>query len=41
MIAYPHIINHKKKKYMLYNGNSYGKDGFGLAIGHEKKLKDF
>ena len=24
---------------MLYNGNSYGKDGFGLAIGHEKKIK--
>ena len=32
MIAYPHIIFHKNKKYLLYNGNSYGKDGFGLAI---------
>ena len=37
MIAYPHIINHKNKKYMLYNGNSYGKEGFGLAVGYEKK----
>lgn len=32
MIAYPHLIFHKKKKYMLYNGNSYGIDGFGLAV---------
>ncbi len=32
MIAYPHIISHQGKKYMLYNGNTYGKDGFGLAI---------
>lgn len=35
MIAYPHIIFHKKKKFMLYNGNTYGIDGFGLAIGDE------
>lgn len=35
MIAYPHIIFHKKKMYMLYNGNSYGKDGFGLAVAHQ------
>lgn len=37
MIAYPHLIIHKGKKYMLYNGNTYGKDGFGLAVGYEKK----
>ena len=32
MIAYPHVIKHKGKKYMFYNGNNYGKEGIGLAI---------
>jgi len=32
MICYPFVFEHKEKKYMLYNGNSYGKDGFGLAV---------
>jgi len=32
MVAYPWVFKHKGKKYMLYNGNRYGKDGFGLAI---------
>lgn len=32
MICYPFVFNHKEKKYMLYNGNDYGKSGFGLAI---------
>ena len=32
MIQYPYVFNHKKTKYMLYNGNEYGKDGVGLAI---------
>lgn len=31
MICYPYIFNHKGDKYMLYNGNGYGKTGFGLA----------
>ena len=31
MIAYPHVINHKGKKYMFYNGNDYGKEGVFLA----------
>lgn len=32
MICYPYIFNHKSKRYMLYNGNGYGKTGFGLAV---------
>jgi hypothetical protein len=32
MIEYPFVFLHKGKKYMLYNGNEYGKTGFGLAI---------
>lgn len=31
MICYPCIVKHKEKTYMLYNGNAYGKTGFGLA----------
>lgn len=31
MICYPFIFEHKKNKYMLYNGNGYGKSGFGIA----------
>lgn len=34
MIEYAFIFQHKDKKYMLYNGNNYGKDGFGLAISY-------
>ena len=32
MICYPFVFDHKGKRYMLYNGNDYGKTGFGLAI---------
>jgi predicted GH43/DUF377 family glycosyl hydrolase len=32
MICYPFIFDHKSRRYMLYNGNGYGKTGFGLAI---------
>jgi hypothetical protein len=32
MIEYPFVFNHKGNSYMLYNGNDYGKSGFGLAI---------
>ncbi|VAX10977.1 hypothetical protein MNBD_GAMMA26-1808 [hydrothermal vent metagenome] len=32
MIEYPFVFNHKGQQYMLYNGNGYGKTGFGLAI---------
>jgi hypothetical protein len=32
MICYPFLFDHKGKRYMLYNGNGYGRTGFGLAI---------
>lgn len=31
MIAYPYIYKHNKKFYMFYNGNGFGKSGFGYA----------
>lgn len=30
-VEYPYVFDHKGQRYMLYNGNSYGKTGFGLA----------
>jgi hypothetical protein len=32
MICYPSVFKLKAKTYMLFNGNGYGKTGFGLAI---------
>jgi len=32
MICYPYIFDHNGKRYMLYNGNGYGKTGFGIAV---------
>ena len=32
MIEYPFVFDHKNQRYMLYNGNGYGKTGFGLAV---------
>jgi hypothetical protein len=32
MIAYPNVFIHNNKKYMLYCGNGYGKEGFGIAV---------
>jgi len=32
MIEYPFVFDHAGTRYMLYNGNGYGKTGFGLAV---------
>ncbi len=32
MMCYPNVFNCDDKVYMLYNGNEFGKHGFGLAI---------
>lgn len=32
MVEYPFVFDHGGQRYMLYNGNGYGKTGFGLAI---------
>ena len=37
MICYPCVFQHKGYKYMLYNGNDYGRTGFGLAVLDETK----
>lgn len=31
MICYPYVFAYKDEIYMIYNGNSYGKYGFGIA----------
>ena len=35
MIEYPNVFKHKNQKYLLYNGNDYGKTGIGLALIHD------
>ena len=32
MMCYPHIFKVDDKVYLLYNGNEFGKNGFGLAV---------
>lgn len=37
MIEYAFVFKHEDRRYMLYNGNSYGKTGLGYAISDEKE----
>jgi hypothetical protein len=30
--VYPFVFRHEERRYMAYNGNSYGRTGFGLAV---------
>lgn len=32
MICYPCVFDFKGNRYMLFNGNSFGRDGFGVAL---------
>ena len=32
MICQPFVFIHEGRRYMLYNGNAYGRDGIGLAV---------
>lgn len=32
MICQPFVFSHAGRRYMLYNGNGYGRDGIGLAV---------
>ncbi len=36
MLSYPHVFAYEDKLYMLYNGNGYGRTGFGLAVLEEE-----
>ena len=31
MLCYPALVNYGDRVYMFYNGNDYGKTGFGYA----------
>jgi hypothetical protein len=33
MIEYAAVVKHQEKYYMFYNGNNYGENGIGLAVG--------
>jgi hypothetical protein len=32
MIEYPCVFDHKGERYLLYSGNGYGREGFGIAV---------
>jgi predicted GH43/DUF377 family glycosyl hydrolase len=32
MTCYPNVFKHKDNTYMVYSGNGYGREGFGIAI---------
>jgi hypothetical protein len=32
MVEYPFVFDHDGRRYMLYNGDDYGRTGFGLAV---------
>jgi hypothetical protein len=38
MIAYPYVYTHGGQTYMLYNGNGFGRSGFGYAVWRDDKL---
>lgn len=31
-VTYPSVFDHRGQRYLLYNGNGYGRTGFGLAV---------
>jgi len=32
MVEYPFVFDHRGERYMLYNGDGFGRTGFGLAV---------
>lgn len=38
MVSYPSLFKHKNKLYMFYNGNGYGRTGFGVAISNAEEV---
>ena len=32
MMCYPHVFRHDEKLFLLYNGNEFGRHGFGIAV---------
>ena len=39
MIAYPYVVKHNDLLYMFYNGNGFGRSGFGYATLDLRELK--
>ena len=35
-VTYPYVFQHRDRRYMLFNGNEFGKTGFGMAIWRDK-----
>ncbi|WP_197455311.1 glycoside hydrolase family protein [Stieleria neptunia] len=35
MMCYPHVFHHNQNAYLLYNGNEFGRRGFGLAVAED------
>ena len=31
-VSYPWVLRHDGRLHLLYNGNGFGRDGFGLAV---------
>ena len=38
MVSYPCLLKHNNKMYMFYNGNGYGRTGFGVAISNAEAV---
>ena len=36
MTAYPYIVDYRDKRYVFYNGNGFGRSGFGYAVADHK-----
>ena len=32
MMSYPSVVRHGEQRYLFYNGNDYGRTGFGYAV---------
>ena len=39
MVEYPYVFDHDGRRYMLYNGNGYGKTGIGLAVLNKRNAR--
>ena len=35
MVCYPNVVAHRGRLYMFYNGNRFGRDGFGVAVSEQ------
>lgn len=38
-MAYPCVVSHAGRQYLIYSGNGYGRDGFGIAISEPREAR--